>query len=602
MQPSPFASRGSFKRNRTLQMNAGIVSIVAHSVESALRAGRIAEVEQLLATIRLRLSPVSADAANIDASAKATLLLCGAACAHLLGVLDEADRYLCRLDDLTLSTHLSANQLSASQRLHVRVHLDLGNDHLARQVLQELDRDVLHLGAEQVLTERGGRTVLRRVDSTPRIFGDKERLTPATHLLAAEFFLAIGQVDRAGEEVASASNKIGLGTAEDALALPLLEGLLSAIKGDQHAYSRLAALHIKWRTEESGPDERPNIPAELRGRLSAIIDWDPQAEPPNGINIFESRRWKSFADLVPEPTQSDPSPHGTTQGTLIVFPQSSDRFNVPKRVSAAEGPPEIVVEHVDDVNPFADLLADFESLQDPDQLSSAFTNIPQEADGVPLGLPVDRLAGQPFNVGLAEQNVLSVPDLAAFPFDSILTTLEQTHISGELDLFWSPAIIESAVSDSVLEERIECNSGTIFFRDGRIIDAVLSGATFAETTPYESLSIMVRLALSIGQGISAFLRRSDLEQHAATLNAVNNSGILLQILGTLDEDVAGADHNDEPEIARLLDVPATSPGSDDALRISEVTTLLDARTPKALVRVLREVVVADRSELVYGSS
>ncbi|MGH9763022.1 MAG: hypothetical protein ACREDR_36125, partial [Blastocatellia bacterium] len=131
----------SKSKNKPLKINAAVAGMIAHAASGDLFCGRIQEVEKHLASVRCYLTP------DVSAPAKVRLLLAGAECAHILGLIDEADRYLRQL--AAVPAHLPEDQLAISQRLHARVHLDRQHYDLAGEVLCEIDRDVLVLSGHQ---------------------------------------------------------------------------------------------------------------------------------------------------------------------------------------------------------------------------------------------------------------------------------------------------------------------------------------------------------------------------------------------------------------------------------------------------------------------
>ncbi|MGH9760095.1 MAG: sigma 54-interacting transcriptional regulator, partial [Blastocatellia bacterium] len=438
--------------------------------------------------------------------------------------------------------------------------------------------------------------MVRPSDSPLRITGDPARISVATHLLAAELYLATGDVHRAEGEVRQASLKLSSSNASDAAYTAILSAVIELLSGSGSARDRLKKLGVEMNDNES-------VHCAVPARLAAFLFWDGQIPPPAGINIHEARRWKSFSSLVPSSDSLDnespvlpclPAP----SSSLLLFPTHTRESFKPETDS------------LDSLDPLSELLEELETLggnavaQEIDsRLTEQWVASTQEDIS---GLAVRDRNELAARVEEHDDYDMSVKDLAKLSLDGILNSIEQSKLTGQLDLRWSDQVIDAAMAQSVLEERILSRSGTIYFSDGRIIDAVLSDAS-PETdniSARQALAILVRLALSVGSGIRAEFRRNDDDDRQPALSVANNSAIILDILGLEDESLAQSDFANPPPApaadGSYIAGSASDRTPEDAIFTRDIVALLAASSPGRLIDLLRRASCADSVELLYN--
>jgi DNA-binding NtrC family response regulator len=611
------------------RMTPGLSRVLVHALQTELRAGRVDGLTRQLARTRKMLDE------DLPSITRAELLLGAASGLHALGQIKEADSYLRQFFGILV--HIPAEVLGAAQRLHVRVHLDQGNLEAAHEALLEIDRDVIVLSTDQVEVEYAGRTVRQRRDSLPRIEGNEANITAATHLLAVEVYLAKRNIESASLHARAAAIKATPDTDEHRSCL-LIQTILRCIEGDPGAHADLQSLGTRWQ----GDDQ---IPVQLTSRLAAFASTGPaQLAPLPGINRHEARRWSEFSRLKPADVISEGSDPDTAR------PTASPEPSLDSQKSSLSSGPELTTARVPlppaapmagpltpNPDPFEDLFSDLTGVApNPNpacivteaplgthdsaqttQLRDAPTPPTTDDPRLPYQSDIEALfSSQGFILaGVLEpashprQEALRVLDLRAFSISTIIDCVEKDRLTGELNLQWTQDALKEAAEQNIItsEETLSPLAGTIYFRDGLIIDAVLDGAdtdTHGATELRKALSLMVRLALGSGLGISATAHRYDESDRPVLIRVDNNAALLFDIVRLADEEAAGIATDDAgTALLSLSTAESTSqPITHDQIHPRVLLSLCSATNADELCTALATACRANRTELYCRDS
>ncbi|HEX5707408.1 MAG TPA: response regulator [Pyrinomonadaceae bacterium] len=199
----------------------------------------------------------------------------------------------------------------------------------------------------------------------------------------------------------------------------------------------------------------------------------------------------------------------------------------------------------------------------------------EQSGGEPA--PTDAAAVEEESAGRHSAIFSSMQLGGIFSLPEVLEIAQRGKMNGYIELHWDNATIKRAehigrFNDAAgrLDEAVFQCGGWLYLRDGLIIDAVIDEAEDSPhwRDPEQSLTLLVKLATYIGEGVRAWGFSMSEMTRPATLSVWDNSGKVFSII-TRDEQGAASDGEPAPE-------PAPDPLLlEDLGELSPVETMMD---------------------------